>query len=283
MNEYPLLRSILMYLDDSPSSAAAVDLGIAWAKRCDALLVGLVVIDEYALYDSRRHESASVSYQAAYNQLLKEARHAAEQRLDSFSQRCIKDDVPYKLLEDAGTPREQLLREAQRYDLVLVGHNVKLGGSRFHPQSDCLSRLLRQAGRPVVAVPSPCAMSGPTLVAYDGSPESARAVQAFLGVGLTGLGDVHVVTLDEESGVRAAKTADRAVEYLRFHEIQATPHALAGPDMVASTTIRETACRLGAGLVVMGACGQSRLTEYLLGSVTRSLLHETGIPLFLVH
>jgi nucleotide-binding universal stress UspA family protein len=120
-------------------------------------------------------------------------------------------------------------------------------------------------------------------VAFDGSPEATRSLQAFVGTGLAALGEVHVISLDEDSAVRAAKTADRAVEYLRFHDIEATPQAHAGPAMPSSTAIREAARRLGAGLVVMGACGQSRFTEYLLGSVTRSLLHDSDIPLFLVH
>ena len=41
-----MLKSILIGLDGSPSSAAAVELGIQWAKRFNALLVGLGIVDE---------------------------------------------------------------------------------------------------------------------------------------------------------------------------------------------------------------------------------------------
>ena len=41
-----MLKSILVGLDGSPSSAAAVELGIQWAKRFNALLVGLGIVDE---------------------------------------------------------------------------------------------------------------------------------------------------------------------------------------------------------------------------------------------
>src|SRR5262245_25395754 len=43
------LRTILVGVDGSPASSSVVALGIAWARRFDALLVGIGVIDEPAL------------------------------------------------------------------------------------------------------------------------------------------------------------------------------------------------------------------------------------------
>ena len=41
-----MLRVILVGLDGSAYSNAAIELGIRWAKKLDALLVGLGVVDE---------------------------------------------------------------------------------------------------------------------------------------------------------------------------------------------------------------------------------------------
>jgi nucleotide-binding universal stress UspA family protein len=41
-----MLKSVLIGLDGSDYSTAAVELGIRWAKQFDALLVGLGIIDE---------------------------------------------------------------------------------------------------------------------------------------------------------------------------------------------------------------------------------------------
>lgn len=41
-----MLRSILVGVDGSAYSVAAMELGIRWEQRFDALLVGLGVIDE---------------------------------------------------------------------------------------------------------------------------------------------------------------------------------------------------------------------------------------------
>jgi nucleotide-binding universal stress UspA family protein len=273
-------KSILTYLDDSPASAAAVDLGIAWTKRSGALLVGMAVIDEPTIHGSRPNAPISPSYRGAYDQLLAEAQRNAELCLDRFSRRCIEEQVPSKLLEDVGTPRDQLWREAQRYDLLLVGQHPDLGG--LGTREEVLSQLLRKAPCPVVAVPPKCPLGGPIVVAYDGSAEAARALHAFVGVGLSSVGEMHILTVDAESSVKAAKTADLAVEFLRFHGIAAAAIPRVGND-APDKVILETARGLRAGLVVMGACGQSRISEYLLGSVTRTLIKKSEVPLFLYH
>jgi nucleotide-binding universal stress UspA family protein len=48
-------------------------------------------------------------------------------------------------------------------------------------------------------------------------------------------------------------------------------------------TILAQARQLNAGLVVMGAYGQPTIREFFLGSVTRSLLQSSPLPLFLYH
>ena len=47
--------------------------------------------------------------------------------------------------------------------------------------------------------------------------------------------------------------------------------------------ILEQVRRLKAGLLVMGAYGQPALREFFLGSVTRKVLEESPVPLFLYH
>ena len=41
-----MIKSILIGLDGSPFSHAAVKLGMCWAKQLDAMLVGISIVDE---------------------------------------------------------------------------------------------------------------------------------------------------------------------------------------------------------------------------------------------
>ena len=47
--------------------------------------------------------------------------------------------------------------------------------------------------------------------------------------------------------------------------------------------ILEQARQLGARLLVMGAYGQPAIREFFFGSVTRTVLKESPVPLFLYH
>lgn len=47
--------------------------------------------------------------------------------------------------------------------------------------------------------------------------------------------------------------------------------------------LQEAALANGAGLPVMGAYGQSRLREFVLGGATRSVLEAPKLPVFMSH
>lgn len=47
--------------------------------------------------------------------------------------------------------------------------------------------------------------------------------------------------------------------------------------------IAQRATETGAGLVVMGAYGHSRLRQMIFGGTTRSMIEQSGIPVFLAH
>ena len=122
---------------------------------------------------------------------------------------------------------------------------------------------------------------GPTVVAYDGSLQAARALAAFQSTGIGESGRVHVLTMDSNS-LDATRHADRALKYLRYHKIEAVPHVMHSSSEPAQV-ILEQVRRLGAGLLVMGAYGQPVLREFFVGSVTRTMLKECPVPVLCYH
>jgi nucleotide-binding universal stress UspA family protein len=96
------------------------------------------------------------------------------------------------------------------------------------------------------------------------------------------LGDVHVLSVDPAQGVEAARTADRAVQFLLQHGIPAQPLAVASSDAAAGIILAEISAR-SVQLAVMGAYGKPALSEFLLGSTTSRVVAESPAPLFLYH
>jgi nucleotide-binding universal stress UspA family protein len=134
----------------------------------------------------------------------------------------------------------------------------------------------------VVVPEGPPPREGPVMIAYDGSVQAARTLQLFAATGLQALGDVYVVSLDPTDQVAAARIADRGVQFLRSHDIPARPPVIQCAGRTAQVILQQ-ASELGAQLIVMGAYGRPRFEEFLLGSVTRHLLKESRVPLFMYH
>jgi len=275
-----MLKSILVGLDASEYSNAAVELGYRWAAQFDSLLVGLGVIHGGAA--TGQLPPLLPKARAAYEDLVVDTRRRIEQQIEQFSLRASQARIASKVLEDTGYPADQICLEAQRYDLVMLGQQTF-----FHPglegrSCDTLQKVLRNAPRPVVVAPLNLGEGSGVLVGYDGGVQAARTLQMFVSLGLAALGEVHVVSVDPESAVNAARAADRAVEYLRLHEIPAKAHGIESLEAPGSVLVNE-ATRHGVSLLVMGAHGQPTFKELLLGSATITAVQNSPVPLFLYH
>jgi nucleotide-binding universal stress UspA family protein len=277
-----MLKSILVGLDDSKFSAAAVELGIVWARRFDCLLTGVAVICEPMLRDRTLPEQLHPSYKVAYDLLLHDARERCDQLLSKFALRATEAQVSHKLLEDMGLPAEQIAIEAQRYDVIVLGQETHFEFESSTRACQTLHKLLRNPPRPVVAVPEVNVGGEDVLVAYDGSASAARALQAAVATGLLESGRVHVLAIDPQDRIVASKIAQRAVEFLDFHGVRAHHVALLSGDPPSQIILDEALGRK-AGLIVMGAYGHSGIAEWLFGSTTRHTIQRTSVPLFLYH
>jgi len=276
-----MLRSILIGLDGSPYSQSAIELGIDWARRFKILLVGLGIVDEPAICRPELVPLGADSFKQHSDEVrLARASHQVEQFLEQFRQQCTKAGVTSKVLKEVGDPTEQILREAQRYDLILLGQQTHFHFATQQEPCETLKKVLKNTPRPVVTVPIQRTGGTAVVIAFDGSLQAARALQAFQWLRLDGA-KIHVVSVGADS-TEVTRCADRAVEFLGLHELQATVHAVvssAAPAQVLLDHLRG----LNANLAVMGAYGKPGIREFFLGSVTRTLLQESPVPLFLYH
>jgi nucleotide-binding universal stress UspA family protein len=209
---------------------------------------------------------------------LADARRRAEACLGRFSVRCARAGVACKVLEDTGLPWEEIVRESQRYDLVLLGRRTYFHAGTDERVDDTLQQVLRHGARPVVTAPEVLGGRG-VVVAYDGGMPAARAAQALPATGLDEGEEVHVVTIDPDF-TAAATRAGRAAEFLGYHGIKAAARPVAA-DTPPAAVLLDQVRRLNPRLLVMGAYGRSRWQEFVFGSTTRALLKESPVPLLL--
>jgi nucleotide-binding universal stress UspA family protein len=174
---------------------------------------------------------------------------------------------------------DALIRFAALADVAVVS---QAGPSLMKDEPRPLAAEVAIGSRtPVLAVPADLAQLdpyAPALVAWNGSTQCANALRWSLPM-LRMAKRVHVLTVADRL---VPYPSDVAARYLSRHGIE--PELLQRPpaDDVASAIVA-AARELGAGLLVMGAYGHSRLREWILGGVTRTLVPGAPLPLLLAH
>ena len=204
------------------------------------------------------------------SELEAEFRAAVERRATALEWRSARAlPVPY------------LLQQARAADILVIGarQETLVDPSSAPDPSD----LVMQAGRPLIVVPSRVEWLDlrSVLVAWKDVREARRAVFDALPI-LAAAKEVTIAEIPEQDGHRAealAHVVDVAA-WLRSHGITANTVV---PEKAGGVTgqIENIAANIGAGAVIAGAYGHSRLREWVLSGVTRHLATESRRCAFL--
>ena len=149
------------------------------------------------------------------------------------------------------------------------------------------AELLFQSGRPLLAIPPQHPCEWPVrhaVVAWQPTREAARALHDALPL-LAQAASVDVLMVDPQprSGGHGELPGADIGAHLARHGLQVNVVARErGRDSVATALLRHAA-ETGAGLLVAGGFGHSRLREWVLGGTTRELLDALHLPVLFSH
>ena len=118
-------------------------------------------------------------------------------------------------------------------------------------------------------------------IAWDGGRAAARAVRDALPV-LSLVRQVTILCATDDKAVEPASVG-ALQDYLRRHDITAEIHLFSRSDRPVGEALQQAAIERGAGLLVMGAYGHSRIREFVLGGATKSVLATRRQPIFMSH
>ena len=144
--------------------------------------------------------------------------------------------------------------------------------------------LVLTSGRPVIVL-SPRGTGSRVrriLVGWNARREAVRAVADALPL-LVRAEVVEVLVIDPErhrSDHGQEPGADIA-HHLARHGVQLEVRRLSSGGEDVGQVLLSQAAAFGADLLVMGAYGHSHLNEWMFGGVTRTVLHEAGLPVLM--
>ena len=268
------MKNILVLAHDDDGQEARIQTALDLGRALNGHLTCLDLVYVSPVGGSGFPEDA---YVVAELVTLEATRERANK--DRLEARLAHEDVPWDWIEGLGDPAHCIARAAALADIIVV--NRQLEHISVINMRRTTSELIVKSGKPVMAIPADCKRLdlSAVLVAWDGSPSAAAALRA--AVPLLKLAE-RVVLLEVQDGSIAAPVED-AASYLSRHDIHATIRRVAvGPDGAGGKLMAEASTG-GFGYVVMGGYGHLRFVEALFGGVTRAMLTDCPIPVFLAH
>lgn len=225
-------------------------------------------------------------------------------RLAGIADRLKTDGVTVEVQVREGRPASEIIIEAGRFgaDLIVMGARG-LSAVRRVLVGSVSAEVVDHAPCPVLVARRDAVKR--VLVATDGSPDARSAVDFVADSGLfdeaeirvlsvadagmpwwTGLSPVDGMTsIDvygdalEAARLRASTAAEQATDRLRGQHVTAVP---ARPDGDVASTIVAEAGACGADIVVLGSRSMGSLHRFLVGGVSRAVLHHAPTSVLIV-
>jgi nucleotide-binding universal stress UspA family protein len=221
-----------------------------------------------------------------YADLVKEAYKHLEQEAQKVRERVAQEGGSgpvQSYLIFMGAAASTIGMRARHADVVVVARPSGAAASSAHA---VLEGALFESGRPVVVVPPGWKgkdAGRSVLIAWKPTREAARAL-ADAADFLAGASRVSIVTVDAKpsQGYGDHPGADIAA-HLAVRGLKPELFNLDSAGRSETKAILDQATAVGADLIVMGAYGRPRVSEFIFGGVTRDMVTTSPLPVLMSH
>lgn len=276
------VKTILLHVQNEKTLTEPLETALSLARACDGHLSCLHVtpIQAYAALDSFGGIFVMDDVFKAVGEGDKELRDRIEAKLSN-------EGVSWDYVQITGDIPSQVIGRAALADLIVTSRQPKRADYQG-ATIGFLGDLLHRSRTPLFIAADGGMMPDPTgrvLIAWNGSVEAANAVRSAVGL-LRLATDVKVLRIEESK--EEAFPATLLLKYLSRHDIHAdleivTPRSGEWDDEFPYVCLTSKAKQMNAAYVVMGGYSHSRISEFMFGGLTRSMLAGSPVPIFIAH
>ena len=276
-----MVKDIVVNLTGGAPQEFAADYAISLAQLFDAHIAGVGFIYEPVIPGSLMGGIPTDLIEAQREENTKAAQ-AASGRFEAAAARAgVSAEV--RILDASVAGAADLFgRAARRFDLAVVGQARPREGAS---EELLIEGALFESGRPVVVVPH-VQTQGVTLervlVCWDGSRPAARAIADGMPL-LRRAKAIDIVAVSGERGKGSELVGTNMARHLARHGLAVELKRVSAGDVDVPSAIAAYAAGIGADFMIMGGYGHSRLREFILGGVTRTVLSSSTIPVLMSH
>jgi nucleotide-binding universal stress UspA family protein len=276
-----MIKDIVVNLSVTKGGGPAGDYAVSVAGAMNAHLAGVAfVYDPIVPVSATGYIPAEViDRQQADNEADAKA---AIDRFDQLTKRAGLSAEPLTITASLAGAGEQFGRIARRFDLAVVG--------QAEPETSTIDDIIAEttlfeSGRPMIVVPyiqkAPLKLDK-VMVCWDGSRQAARAIGDAMPL-LTKAGKVEIVIIANEPGKQDEIAGIDMGQHLARHGLKVDLERIPRGDVDVADALLSHAADSGADFLVMGGYGHSRLREFVLGGVTRSIFRSMTLPTLMAH
>lgn len=276
-----MIKDIVVNLSVAENGGYAGDFAVSVASAVDAHLTGIAFVYDPIV------PLATTGYipPEVIDTQQRDNEDAAKAAIDRFNAAAGRTGITVesdKLPASLASAGEQFGRIARRFDLAIV--------AQAQPDKDAVEELIAEsalfeAGRPVIIVPyiqkAPLKL-GRVMACWDGSRQATRAIADAMPL-LERAGQVELVIVANERGKQDEIPGADMGEHLARHGLKVDVNRITEGDIDVADALLSHAADAGVDFMVMGGYGHSRLREFVLGGVTRSVLRSMTIPVLMSH
>jgi nucleotide-binding universal stress UspA family protein len=273
-------KTILVHVDNGKRSAVRLDIACRLAKLSDAHLIGLhaltvVKLPSYAMVEG------GVQVREFHERMLSDSAVAAEALFKAAVKASGVEKVEWR--KSRRDVIESVPVHGRYADVLVIGQPNETDASGVEP--DFAERLLLAAGRPALVIPY--AGNFPTvgtrvLVAWNASREATRALTDAIPI-LREAKQVDVIAFNPKDAPHGEVPGADIGLYLARHGIKVSVSQQTAEDVDVGNQLLSRAADLDSDLIVMGAYGQPRMKELILGGATRTILKSMTVPVLMSH
>jgi nucleotide-binding universal stress UspA family protein len=275
-----MIKDILVNLSGRAAQDFAADYAVSVAAAFGARITGIAVLLDPVIPDGTLGGVPVDLIELQREENTKVA-HAAVERFDAAA-RDAGLSAEHRILDSTmGGAAPVFGRLARRFDLIVAGQAQPEHGAS---EDLMIEAALFESGRPVLIVPyiqKSAFEAGRILVCWDGGRTAARAIADALPF-LERAQVVDIVIIAEARKQDQLAGTDMSAHLAR-HGVKAQVKRIARTDLAVEDAILSYAADSGADFMVMGGYGHSRLREFILGGVTRGILHSMTVPVLMSH
>ena len=276
-----MIKDIIVNLGAGKSGKIVGDYAISVASRLEAHVTGVAI----AFVPDNQAAGTALIPVEKITALQRDNEAVAHTVVDWFAAATARAGVSAEkriLRANMSNAADQFGRIARRFDLAIVGQ-VEPDGSPI--QAMISESTLFESGRPMIIVPyvqmAPLKLDR-IMVCWDGSRPAARAIADAMPF-LKQAKIIEVVSVTSERGKQDEIEGADMGHHLARHGFKVEVARIMRGELDVEDVLLSHAADSDADFMVMGGYGHSRLREFILGGVTRSILRTMTVPTLMSH